>query len=84
MSRYAVIWLTGAEQEARRLLAKSRLTSALREAFRQIDEQLALQPRSGTLLHEGLWRLDLPLLTAYYAVNEDLQRVEVAEIKSLV
>ena len=84
MSRFAVIWLTDAEQEARRLLAHSRFSRALAEAFRQIDELLALQPRRGTHLHEGLWRLELPIVTAFYVVNEESQRVEVAQIQSLV
>jgi len=81
MTSYTVDWTTDAE-DALTLIWLQTYDPAVTAASNQIDRLLARDPFGhGQPAHEGLYKLTVPPLTAYYAVDQAKKTVEVSAVR---
>lgn len=81
MTSYTVDWTTDAE-DALTLIWLQTHDLAATAASDQIDRLLARDPIGyGKHLGEGLYKLTVPPLTAYYAVDQAKKTVEVSAVQ---
>jgi len=81
MTSYTVDWTPDAE-DALTLIWLQTYDPAVTAASDQIDRLLARDPfGQGQLAHEGLYKLTVPPLTAYYSVDSAHNTVEVSAVR---
>lgn len=79
--RYTVVWATDAESELADIWMQASDRPAVTAAAATIDTELAVDPNTkGTPISEGLRRLTVPPLHAYFEVHEDDRLVVVTGI----
>jgi hypothetical protein len=78
---YTVDWLTTAEDSLAEAWLQAADPGAVTAAQNQIDRMLARDPiNNGQYLHEGLYRIVVDPLTAFYSVSTARRQVEVSEV----
>jgi|GEM_PF-2359711 plasmid stabilization system protein ParE len=81
MTSYTVDWTTDAE-DALTLIWLQTHDPAVTAASNQIDGLLARDPFGyGQPVHEGLYKLTVPPLTAYYSADQVKRTVEVSAVR---
>ncbi len=82
MTRFTVTWWDDAVQELAQLWIDSDDRGGLTAATLEIDAELSRDPHlEGQEVSEGLRRIDVGPLRAYFIVSETDRRVEVAGIR---
>jgi ethanolamine utilization microcompartment shell protein EutL len=78
---YTVEWLTEAEDQLAEIWLQASDPKAVTASQAEIDRRLARDPTGcGQLLHEGLAKIVVPPLTAFYAVDAARRLVEVSGV----
>ncbi len=81
MNSFTVISSDDAEAQLAALWMVAADRSAITTAQHQIDQALAADPhRAGRALSEGLWRIDVPPLKAFYEIDEIKRLVRITGI----
>ena len=82
MNRFTVTWWDDALQELAQLWIDVDVRDAVNAATLQIDAELAYDPHlKGEEVSEGLRRIDIAPLRAYFIVSEDDSRVEIVGVR---
>ena len=82
MSRFAVVWWDDALHDLARLWMDSSDRDAINAATMSIDTELSRSPSSkGCEVSEGLRRVDVAPLRAYFVINHDDRRVEIMGVR---
>ncbi|HTU94013.1 MAG TPA: type II toxin-antitoxin system RelE/ParE family toxin [Gemmataceae bacterium] len=81
MTSYTVDWTSDAEDGLTQIWLQT-YDPAVTSASNQIDRLLARDPFGhGQLAHEGLYKLTVPPLTAYYSIDQAHNTVEVSAVR---
>lgn len=82
MNRFTVAWWDDAVQELAQLWIDSDDRDGLTAATLQIDAELSRDPHlKGQEVSEGLRRIDVGLIRAYFIVSEGDRRVEIVGVR---
>jgi hypothetical protein len=82
MNRFTVTWWDEALQELAQLWLDGDVRDALNTAALQIDAELSRDPHlKGQEVAEGLRRIDIGPLRAYFVVNQDDRMVEIVGLR---
>jgi hypothetical protein len=81
MSRFMVTWGNDALQELARVWLDSRGRAAIDAAAMRIDAELSRDPHlKGEEVAEGLRRVDISPLRAYFVISDDDRKVDVVGV----
>lgn len=81
MSRYSVVWSADTMNELAEIWLRASDRRAVTTAQAQMDDQLALGPRSrSTEVAEGLYKLVIAPLRVYFEIDESSRLVKITGI----
>jgi hypothetical protein len=82
MIRFTVTWREDAIQELAQLWIDGNIRGAISAAALQIDSELSRDPLiKGQEVSEGLRRIDMKALRAYYIVSQEDRKVEIVGVR---
>jgi hypothetical protein len=82
MNRFTVVWWDDALDELAQLWIDATDRAAINDAALSVDVELSRTPDSkGREVSEGLWRIDLSPIRAYYQLSEDDRLVTIIGVR---
>ena len=81
---FTVTWEPDARRESHLIWATAPDPAAVRAAADTAERLLGTDPTgNGQHLTEGLWKVTVPPLAVYYAIDQDQQSVEISNVASI-
>ena len=84
MTRYSVALNEEAENDLIDIWVNAVDRNAVTQAQAEIERRLGSDPKAyGNFVSEGLWRIDLPPLVAFYSIDDARSAVQVTNVDAI-